>query len=41
MNPVDLTASQLWLPGQGLVPAYMRAAMQAVTEYDQIGRAHV
>ena len=35
MNVTDLTASQLWLPGQGLVPAHMRAAQTAVEEYDQ------
>jgi hypothetical protein len=35
MNPVDLTASQLWLPGQGFVPSYMRAALRAVEEYDE------
>lgn len=35
MNPVDLTAAQLWLPGQGLVPPYIRSAMRAVREYDE------
>lgn len=34
MNPLDTSTSQVWLPGQGLVPAYIRAAEEAVTEYD-------
>lgn len=34
MNPVDLTVSQLWLPGQGFVPPHIRAAESAVKEYD-------
>jgi hypothetical protein len=34
LNVTDLSAAQLWLPGQGLVPAHMRQAQQTVEEYD-------
>jgi len=35
LNVTDLTASQLWLPGHGLVPPHMRQALNTVEEYDQ------
>lgn len=31
---LELTPSQLWLPGQGFVPAHVREATQAVEDYD-------
>ena len=35
MDVISLTAAQLWLPGEGLVPPDVRAARQAVREYDE------
>lgn len=34
MSALDLTPSQLWLPGQGFVPAHVREATKAVEDYD-------
>jgi hypothetical protein len=34
MSALDTQAAQVWLPGQGLVPTYLRQAMKAVEEYD-------
>jgi hypothetical protein len=34
MTALDLTAQQLWLPGRGLVPPHIAAAMKAVQDYD-------
>lgn len=34
MSALELPSQAIWLPGQGLVPAHVRQAEQAVNEYD-------
>lgn len=34
MSALEIPTEALWLPGQGMVPAHVRQAMQAVEEYD-------
>lgn len=34
MSALEISTQGLWLPGQGFVPAHVRAAIKAVEEYD-------